>query len=176
VGAVLEIGAGRGDLIVSLAAENRSCPTKFIGTDVAPAGLECMRLLSEIACADVETRQFDVAAPDLGFLHRYANVVIIAHSVFNCLEARVTRAFFDLVANLPNLKALCIFDIMTMDMEQFPNVRLMTATLNYANNTAIPEAIQDVKNRLRLTRYTPCLTGKRPGYPHSYFQLEPVKG
>jgi hypothetical protein len=176
VGAVLEIGAGQGELIVSLAAENRACPTKFIGTDITPRDVECIRILSDIACTDVEARVFDATAPNLDFLNEYANVVIFAHSVFNCLPQQATRAFFKRAAELPNLKALCVFDIMTMDMEKFPSVVLMNATMNYAQKTAIPEAIQDVKGRLEVTKYIPCLTGKRPGYPHAYFQLEPVRG
>lgn len=176
IDAVVEIGAGMGDLIVSLAVENLATKIEFIGTDIDPDNVEGISVLAEIARTNVATALLDIRNPDLAFLSNYKKVAIIAHSLFNVLDEKTVREFFDLVAELPNLQTFCVFDILGSHLTKFfPTESPFETSSGYGENAALANAIIHVQGRMKVTRAFPNLTGKRPLYPHSYFQLEPIR-
>lgn len=167
---VLEIGAGRGELIASLARENVGLSKRFIGTDIDPESIACIDLLGKIGHVPIETRIFDATAPDFDFLA--GRTVVVVNGVLNLFDAPTVCRFFDAVADIPDLKAICLFDIISDIGQVFPGTPPMRSFKVYGHGGLL-EGLRHIQPRLGLTRGIPHLTSRRARSPHSYFQLEP---
>jgi hypothetical protein len=127
--AVIEIGCGVGDIIVSAARDNLGRPTRFIASDLSGQSYDCVEILSELARVDnVEFVAFDILKPDYGFLLGAKNPIFFTANVFSALGKNEVASF---LTSLPSGARLCAFEPLHNQIEaDFPDHKIVEHTPN----------------------------------------------
>jgi SAM-dependent methyltransferase len=165
--AVVEIGCGVGDVIVSLARDNLGTRTKFYATDLSSDALRCAKALAEFARADnLHTEALDIFNPSWNFLDGPA--LFFTCNVFSSMVQGDVERF---LKTLPAGR-LCAFEPCGPQLGQ-KALRIWSKDIPDSRNQCTWPEIKALTKagHFTLERVVPDVTGKNAIYSLSLIQI-----
>ncbi|MBM3512812.1 MAG: hypothetical protein FJX59_03760 [Alphaproteobacteria bacterium] len=175
--AMVELGAGPGDLIVTIARESRDTTIKFIGTEISIPACGCMLELAIAAGTPLlEIRRLDLSCPDLSFLSAFRRPLLLTSGVLCVLQPSPASLFDEILSKLPRFDLVALEPVSFEIAERDSRVRPLITREQYLSQALIPGLWPFLEDWVRchgmiVERVIPDFSGKRPIHPMSLIHV-----